>query len=200
MVKNVLLSCLTISLFSTCINSMKLPAPKPNNSQKLRLDGFYYQISEIGGNVGASIYFLYENGVFRFNGYKGYNSVEELKLRMTNLNVEDSKFIFEDGKYAYYYWGLWGTYEILNNSIFIIQQSPAGGKRIGEKKGVLINNFKFMQLPIPLKKIKLIATNLLTITISFPHLQSQTAQTNFLNSFYEMHNLSIMIFCLQYFL
>lgn len=143
MVKSVSFWFIIISLLSTCTDTIKLPSAKPNKSQKLRLDGFYYQITEIGGSVGASIYFLYENGVFRLNGYKGFNSVEELKLRMANLNLEDRKFVFKDGKYAYDYWGLWGIYEIRNNSIFIIQQSPVGGKRIGEKKGVLINDFEF---------------------------------------------------------
>jgi hypothetical protein len=143
MVKNTLLLLLFKFSFSGCFDTRNLPAPTPNQSEKLRLDGFYYQISEIGGRIIASIYFLYENGVIRSKGSIEYSSVEELKVRMYDLNLADKKFVFKDGKYAYDYWGIWGIYEIRNDSISIIQQFLGGGKRIGEKKGKLINNSHF---------------------------------------------------------
>lgn len=143
MVKTVLFLLTVIVCFCACFNKSSLPSPIVNKSNKLKLDGFYYQISDIGGHIDASIYFLYENGIVRFQGSKEYSSSEELKIRMSDLNLEDSLFVLKDGKYAYDYWGIWGVYEINNDSITIIQQFSGGKYRMSEIRGNLISNSQF---------------------------------------------------------
>jgi len=114
--------------------------PTANERSKIRIDGFYYLISKIDGKFIASIYFLYQNGIFKYNGSKEYSTEGELINRMNNFNEEEKQWILKDGKFAYTTWGNWGVYEIKDDNIFIKQQIIGPGKRLFETKGKVIDS------------------------------------------------------------
>ncbi len=103
-----------------------------NNTNKLRLDGYYYAILSFD-STHAHTYTLYENGIFHDNG-----GVDTAKVfnNTVNLQLPES---------AYNHKTFWGIYNLENDNITIQRWIPLsnGCVKVIEEEGVILNDTTF---------------------------------------------------------
>ena len=112
---------LIICMFCSCFKTNeqeddKLPySPVPYNGKELRLDGYYYSLSN--GNVG-DLFFLYRNGVFC-----NYGAFDDANLERIEAKIRDIKFVnhLKTLKFR------WGVFKIDSVSIQMSGWAPSSG-------------------------------------------------------------------------
>ena len=129
---------LGVILLYSCVAQKNAIYPQINESGKLQLNGYYYQIENIKDESVVSLYFLYKNGVIYYQGTKSYSSESEALNMLETQNTRNQNIANKNGYQNTR--GFWGVYKISNDSIFIKQQMLGPGKRILEKTGKIINS------------------------------------------------------------
>ncbi len=106
----------------------------PNNSNSLRLDGYYFSEFE-SDQPRFSIYFFYENGIALFGDNPYVSEIEEEEERMRSgdyyATIEDRKF-------------KWGVYQIIGDEIKIERWYPSDRPyKTFLERGEIINDTTF---------------------------------------------------------
>jgi hypothetical protein len=103
-----------------------------NNTNKLKLDGYYYNIYSFDTSS-AEVYLLYQNGIF-FNAVS--KDLADIKNNTIDLYLPDL---------AYQYKGFWGTYKIDSNNIEIEYWLPQANHcvKLSYNKGEILNDTTF---------------------------------------------------------
>ena len=125
-----------------CFNQIKSIHAVPNLSKKLRMDGYYYLIEKDGDRYIASIYFFYQNGIMYYQDSREYLIESDILNQLDSQNIEYQKIIKRRGGEQGYY-GKWGLYYLIGDSILIRRQGFGPGKRMFEMMGEVINSTSF---------------------------------------------------------
>ena len=103
--------------------------------------------------------FLFKNGVLLDQGSKVFSSRKEL-IESIESNYEREEWIFSSGPKAKEMFGLWGTYTIEKDTIYLMIQDHGQGNIYRELKGKIISdrtfiikerkeNKKYINTPVP---------------------------------------------------
>lgn len=109
---------------------------EPYNGNQLRIDGYYYQISD--GKI-YTILFLYRNGVVMYGGGEG---VEIENIEEREINFIDKSWIESVKKFKSW----WGLFQIDSDNIKIERwySSSGGGLPAYLHSGIILNDTTFV--------------------------------------------------------
>ena len=130
---------LSILLFLVGCSPSKFSIIKqPNLSNKLKLNGCYYNYSFNGNQRYVHIDFFYTNGVIFSQGLVFENLVKGLDYyRNLNNNTRYKNSIARDRT-------SWGLYKIINDQIIIEEPEPKQGGPMHKLNGRIINDTTFI--------------------------------------------------------
>ena len=128
--------------FCSCLYARFSFTPPNVETQKLRLNGFYYKISldPYRSGYSVSIYYLYSNGVIYYSGSLISKNIDDALLTMEQESGDSLK-IRNSSRNSH--WGYWGIYKIEKNLISVEMQLLGEGHVIN-KTGKLVNDSIFV--------------------------------------------------------
>ena len=140
MIRFIIFVCLLCA--NSCVVEKHNLSPVLNDSGKLKLDGYYYYAYKgFDNKIVVSIYFLFKNGVFYYQGSHEYpNSIDIMSI-LKSQNIEQQNIQNRNNYHTIR--GFWGVYKIIGDSIIINQQMLGPGKRIIVKMGKIIDSNSF---------------------------------------------------------
>jgi hypothetical protein len=139
MVKLMLNIVIIFLLFSACKSNKNLFMPtEVNNSNKLRLNGYYYEISSTDFKL-VSWFYLYENGVLYRCGTIDFEKDENLEPILDSI----VKLKFSKSNKSFASFSFWGKYKVYNDSIYLLRQGPGQDKPQFNIYGKILNDSTF---------------------------------------------------------